>query len=83
MSVFINISTAEWQAALLLVPKKNSKEKFRMTVDTCPVNAATTVEAWPIPHMKRRPMNSMVAIASPVWILCPATGSCHWTSSHG
>lgn len=36
----------------LLVQKRNSKAKFRMTLDTRPINVATIVEAWQMPHME-------------------------------
>lgn len=39
---------AAWQAAPHLVPK-NSKAKFRTTIDLRPVNAATIAEQWPMP----------------------------------
>ena len=52
MSFFIDMPTAEWQAAPLLVPNRNSRAKFRMTVDLRPVNAATIKEAWPMPNLE-------------------------------
>lgn len=51
MGFRIHMPTAEWQAAPLLVPK-NSKARFRVTVDTRPVNSATVPESWPIPHLE-------------------------------
>ena len=51
MGFFIEMPTAEWQAAPLLVPKRGSKAKYRLAVDLRPVNAATTKEAWPMPHL--------------------------------
>lgn len=39
---------ASWQAAPHLVPKE-SKSKFRTTIDLRPVNAATKAEQWPMP----------------------------------
>lgn len=40
--------TASWQAAPHLVPK-DSKTKYRTTIDLRPVNAATKAEQWPMP----------------------------------
>ena len=48
---FVEMPTAEWQAAPLLVPKRDSKAKFRMAVDLRPINAATIKESWPMPHL--------------------------------
>ena len=42
---------SQWAAAPLLVPK-DSKARFRMTVDMRPVNAATEPIAWPMPHIE-------------------------------
>ena len=42
---------SQWAAAPLLVPK-DSKARFRMTVDMRPVNAATEPIAWPTPHIE-------------------------------
>ena len=43
--------TASWHAAPLLVLKNNSKSKYRLAIDLRPVNAATTKESWPMPHL--------------------------------
>lgn len=51
MDFVVDLPTAEWQAAPLLVPKPNSAAKFRLAVDLRPVNAATIKEAWPMPHL--------------------------------
>ena len=51
LDFFVDMPTAEWQAAPLLVPKLGSKAKFRMAVDLRPVNAATIKESWPMPHL--------------------------------
>lgn len=51
MGFWVAMPTAEWQAAPLIVPKK-SKAKFRVTVDSRPVNAATVPESWPMPHIE-------------------------------
>lgn len=47
-----DMPTATWQAAPLLVPKRDSKAPFRMAVDLRPVNSATEKEAWPMPHLE-------------------------------
>eukprot|EP00171_Calliarthron_tuberculosum_P000781 IDg781t1 len=52
MGFLIDMPTADWHAAPLIVPKPGSKAKWRMTVDTRPVNAATIQEAWPMPHLE-------------------------------
>ena len=41
---------ADWQAAPLLVPKKDSKTRYRMAIDLRPVNPATLKETWPMPN---------------------------------
>ena len=41
---------AHWAAAPLLVPKPGT-DKFRLTFDLRPVNAATVPTAWPMPHV--------------------------------
>lgn len=46
----VEVTTATWQAAPLLVPKKGAA-KFRLTVDLRPVNSATIKEDWPMPHV--------------------------------
>ena len=45
------MATASWQAAPLLVHKKDSKSKYRLAIDLRPVNAATLKESWPMPHL--------------------------------
>ncbi len=52
MDFVIDMPTAAWQAAPLLVPKKGSKAKFRLAVDLRPVNSATVRESWPMPHIE-------------------------------
>ena len=42
---------AEWKAAPHIVPKPNSKVRFRMIIDLRPVNSVTTKTAWPMPHL--------------------------------
>lgn len=44
---------ASWQAAPHLAPK-DSKSKFRTTIDFCPVNAATKAEQWPMPIIETK-----------------------------
>lgn len=51
MGFCVDMPTAEWQAAPLLVPKIGSKAKFRMAIDLRPVNAATVKVSWPMPHI--------------------------------
>ena len=51
MGFLIPNPDAEWQAAPHIVPKPNSKVKFRMTIDLRPVNSATAKTAWPMPHL--------------------------------
>ena len=51
MNFVMDMPTATWQAAPLLVPKPGSRAKYRMAVDLRPVNAATVKEAWPMPHI--------------------------------
>ena len=48
---FVELSTAEWLAAPLLVPERDSKAKFGMDVDPRPINAASIKESWPMPHL--------------------------------
>ena len=48
---FVEIPMEEWMAALLLVPKHDSKAKLPMAVDLRPMNTATIKEAWPRPHL--------------------------------
>ena len=43
--------TALWQAAPLLVLKKDSKSRYRLETDSRPVNAATTKESLPMTHL--------------------------------
>lgn len=45
MELWEEMPTADWHAAPLIVPKPESKAKWRMTVDTRPVNATTIEEA--------------------------------------
>lgn len=42
---------AKWQCAPLIVPKPDSKAKFRLTIDLRPVNSATIKESWPMPNL--------------------------------
>ena len=49
---FVDMPTAQWQAAPLLVPKPGLKAKLRMAVDLRPFNAATIKEPWPMPHLE-------------------------------
>lgn len=51
MDFVVDMPTASWQAAPLLVPKPG-KATYRMAVDLRPVNAATVKEAWPMPHLE-------------------------------
>lgn len=50
MGFVIKNNQAQWASAPLLVPK-DSKAKFRMTVDLRAVNAATEPVSWPMPHI--------------------------------
>lgn len=47
----MEMPTATWQAAPLLVAKPKSKAKYRLAIDLRPVNAATIKESWPMPHL--------------------------------
>ena len=49
---FIPNPDADWQAAPLLVPKRNSKADFRLAIDLRPFNSATIRKAWPMPHLE-------------------------------
>ena len=51
MGYFIPNPDASWQAAPHIVPKPNSRARYRMTIDTRPINAATVKKAWPMPHL--------------------------------
>ena len=51
MGFLIPNPRATWQAAPILVPKKNSKSKYRLAIDLRPFNAATIKQAWPMPHL--------------------------------
>ena len=51
MNFIVPNPDAAWQAAPILVPKKNSKAKYRLAIDPRPVNAATIKQAWPMPHL--------------------------------
>ena len=51
MNFLVPNSDASWQAAPLLVAKRNSKAKFRLATDLRPVNAATIKQAWPMPNL--------------------------------
>ena len=42
---------ADWQAASLLVPKKDSKTWYRMAIDLRPVNAATLKKTLLMPNL--------------------------------
>lgn len=67
--------TADWQAAPLIVPKPNSKAKWRRTVDTGPVNADTIEESWPMPHLETEINDFRGSSASHPSILYPAIGN--------
>ena len=45
------MATATWQAAPLLVHKKESRSKCRLAIHLRPVNTATMKESWPMPHL--------------------------------
>ena len=45
------MATASWQAAPVLVQKKESTAKFRLFIDLRPVIAATLKHSWPMPHL--------------------------------
>ena len=51
MGFFIEMSTANWQAAPNLVEKKG-RAKYRMTIDLRPVDSATAKESWPMPPLE-------------------------------
>ena len=51
MNFLVPTPDASWQAAPLLVAKRNSKAKFRLAIDLRPVNAATIKQAWPMPNL--------------------------------
>ena len=51
MGYFEENAFADWQAAPLIVPKPNSKAKWRMAIDLRPVNSATVKEQWPMPDL--------------------------------
>lgn len=51
MDFFMDMPTAEWQSAPLMIPKPGSKAKLRMAVDLRPVSSATIKESWPMPHL--------------------------------
>lgn len=51
MGFLISNPDAAWQAAPILVPKKNSKAKYRMAIDLRPVKSANVKQAWPMPHL--------------------------------
>ena len=44
--------TSRWASAPLIVPKTNSEEKFRFTVDLRTVNAKTEKYFWPMPQLE-------------------------------
>lgn len=44
--------TAEWQCAPLVVSNPGSLNRFRLTIDTRPVNDATVKEDCPMPHLE-------------------------------
>lgn len=50
MGFVVKNNAAQWASAPLLVPKE-SKARFRMTVDLRGVNAATEPISWPMPHI--------------------------------
>ena len=45
------MATATWQAAPLLVHKKESRSKYKLAIDLRPVNEATMKDSWPMPHL--------------------------------
>ena len=47
----MDMPTAEWQSAPLMIPKPGSKAKLRMAVDLRPVNSATIKESWSMPQL--------------------------------
>ena len=51
MGFLIPNPNATWQAALIFVPEKNFKSKYRLAIDLQPVNAATIKRAWLMPHL--------------------------------
>ena len=64
MECFVDMPTAEWQAAPLLVPKRYSRAKYRMAVDLRPVNAATSKVSWPM--CGRRYLEPTTSVATKV-----------------
>ena len=51
MNFIVPKPDAAWQAALILVPKKNSRAKYKLAFHLRPVNAATIKQARPMPHL--------------------------------
>lgn len=49
---FFENNEATWQAAPHIVPKPDSKAKFRATIDLRPVNSAMKAMAWPMPNIE-------------------------------
>lgn len=48
---FVEMPTAAWQSASILVSKSGSKSKYRMAIDLRLVISVTVKEAWPMPHI--------------------------------
>ena len=77
-----DMATASWQAARLLVQKRDSRTNFRLSIALRPVNAATVKESWSMPHLDSEILNFQGSTCFAVLDFSRHIGSCHCIRTH-